>query len=392
MKKIVILGSTGNLGLQVVDIVRKNRDRFKIEAVSCNTNIDIAERQIKEFDIPVAAVVDDVKALELSRRVDCDVYSGISGVVGLTTIDSVHQVVNTLVGSTGIRPTISAIINNKDVALANKETLVTAGDYIMSLAKKYSVNIFPVDSEHSAIYQCLHHERREHISRLIITCSGGPFRDKEYEELFEMRAEDAIKHPSWNMGAKISVDSATLMNKGFEVIEANVLFDVDYSKIDVVIHPQSIIHSLVAFTDSSVLAQLSYPDMRLPIQYALTYPERQACDLEPINLAHISSLNFSAPKIDLFPCLEYAYEAGKIGGTMPCVLNAVNEVAVQAFLHGKIGFMDIPRLIREELDRHSYSLNPDIEEILELDEEIKAATASKLNLEWEKDRATAAAR
>jgi 1-deoxy-D-xylulose-5-phosphate reductoisomerase len=288
------------------------------------------------------------------------------------------MVVNSLVGSIGIRPTIRAIKSGKDVALANKETLVTAGEIIMGLAREHDTLIYPVDSEHSAIFQCLHGEDHGGIERIIITCSGGAFRDRKKEELPCLLPGDALRHPSWSMGEKITIDSATLMNKGFEVIEARMLFGVDYNRIEVVIHPQSIIHSLVEFADRSVLAQLSSPDMRLPIQYALTYPDRIETGLKPLDLARIRTLTFSPPDTGRFPCLDYAYEAGRIGGTMPCVLNAANEVAVRAFLQGAIGFTDIPAIIRRKLDDHAPVTDPGIDEILELDERIKRETYREL--------------
>ena len=381
MKNIAILGSTGSIGLQALDVIRNNREDFAVAALCCDTNIEILERQIREFNVKIVAVCNKEQARNLRRRVCIDVLSGLEGVVELTKLGPVDLVLNSLVGSIGIRPTIAAIAGGKNVALANKETLVSAGEAVMALAKKHGVFLFPVDSEHSAIFQCLNGEKKRHIKKLIITCSGGAFRDRRKDELYNVSAGDALKHPNWSMGEKITIDSATLMNKGFEVIEARMLFDVDYDDIKVVVHPQSIIHSLVEFVDNSVMAQLSCPDMRIPIQYALTYPERAACSGKSLDLAGISYLSFAAPDTSRFPCIDYAIEAGKTGGTLPCVLNAANEIAVRAFLAGRIGFMDIPDLIRRKLDEHEPIMDPDIDEILAVDERIKRETCRELDMD-----------
>ncbi|OHD69781.1 MAG: 1-deoxy-D-xylulose-5-phosphate reductoisomerase [Spirochaetes bacterium RBG_16_49_21] len=383
MKSVTVLGSTGSIGLQTLDVIRKNRKDFTVAALSCGSNIDILERQIREFEVKTAAVFDERKAKELRARVPARVLSGLQGIVELAKLDSADLVLNALVGSIGIRPTVAAIEAGKNVALANKETLVSAGVPVMERAKKHGAVLFPVDSEHSAIFQCLNGENKGSVRRLIITCSGGAFRNHAPADLRRVTAADALKHPSWNMGAKITVDSATLMNKGFEVIEAKMLFGIDYDDIEVVIHPQSIIHSLVEFADCSVLAQLSNPDMRLPIQYALTYPARVGSDCRPLDMAAVKTLSFSPPDTGRFPCIRYAIQAGRTGGTMPCVLNAANEVAVRAFLAGKIGFMDIPELVLKKLDGHEPCMNPDIEELLALDERIKRETMHELHMERE---------
>ncbi|HOT45583.1 MAG TPA: 1-deoxy-D-xylulose-5-phosphate reductoisomerase [Spirochaetota bacterium] len=380
MKRITILGCTGSIGLQTLDVIRRNRNDFAVAGLCCHSSIDIMERQIAEFGVTLAAVFDEDRARELRRRTGIEVLTGLEGIIELAELDRADMVLNALVGSIGILPTEAAIRSGKDVALANKETLVSAGDIIMARAREKGVSILPVDSEHSALFQCLNGENHKAVRRLLLTCSGGAFRDTPHEELQHMTAEDALKHPSWNMGPKITVDSATLMNKGFEVIEARMLFDTDYDAIDVVIHPQSIIHSLVEFVDNSVLAQLGYPDMRLPIQYALTYPERTSAEPAPLDLAALGALTFRSPDLDRFPCLAYAIEAGKTGGTMPCVLNAANEAAVQAFLAGRIGFMDIAALVREALDGHAPSARPDLDEIIELDLRIKRVMAEKLQV------------
>ncbi len=380
MKQITVLGCTGSIGLQTLDVIRRNRDDFTVAGLCCHSSIDIMEQQIAEFGVKTAAVFDEDRARELKRKTGIEVLSGLDGIIEVAKLDGADMVLNALVGSVGILPTAAAIRRGKDVALANKETLVSAGELIMGLAREKGVSILPVDSEHSALFQCLNGENRKAVRRLLLTCSGGAFRDTPCEELNRMTAEDALRHPSWNMGPKITVDSATLMNKGFEVIEARMLFDTDYDAIDVVIHPQSIIHSLVEFVDNSVLAQLSHPDMRLPIQYALTYPERASADPAPLDLAAVRELNFRSPDLDRFPCLAYAIEAGKTGGSMPCVLNAANEAAVQAFLAGRIGFMDIPALVRQALDDHSPVNNPGLEEIIDLDLRIKREITNALSV------------
>lgn len=316
MKNIVVLGSTGSIGLQTLDVIRHNSDDFTVTALSCQSNIDILEQQIKEFNVKTAAVFDDKKARELRRRTGIDVLSGLEGIVELARIDPADMVVNALVGSIGIRPTMAAINRGTNVALANKETLVSAGEIVMGLAKKHESALFPVDSEHSAIFQCLNGERRKSIKRIMITCSGGAFRNRTQEDLRHVTISDALKHPNWNMGAKITIDSATLMNKGFEVIEAKMLFGIGYDDIEVVIHPQSIIHSFVEFVDSSVLAQLSYPDMRLPIQYALTFPERTSNCLRPLDLAGIRELSFDAPDTVRFPVSSML--SRRAGAAEPC--------------------------------------------------------------------------
>ncbi len=374
MKTIIILGSTGSVGTQTLDVVRKNREHFTIAALSCHSNIDVLQKQAEEFHVRTVAVYDHERARELRRRSGLKVLDGIEGMMELARLNPVTMLVNALVGSIGIMPTIAAIDAGTDVALANKETLVSAGEIVMGLAGRRGVRIIPVDSEHSAIFQCLNGEDQGGVRRLILTCSGGPFRERGTDDLESVTAAEALRHPRWEMGAKITIDSATLMNKGFEVIEAKMLFDIAYDRIDVVIHPQSIIHSMVEFADRSVLAQLSNPDMRLPIQYALTWPERRESPLAPIDLAGIGDLSFSAPDRTRFPCLDYAVEAGLAGGTMPCVLNAANESAVRAFLGGGIGFMDIPRLIRRMMDGHRPNPAPEIEEIIALDAIIKNET------------------
>lgn len=396
MKNISILGSTGSIGTQTLDIAKKNPKEFKIAGLTTNNNIELLKKQILEFKPEAVAVMDEEKSDLLKKDADIDVYSGIDGIIKIAKLSSVDTVVNSLVGSIGIRPTIEAIKSKKNIALANKETLVAAGQIVMEEARKNNVNIMPIDSEHSAIFQCLNKEinndknnncninnsnnekkgngYNDIVNKIIITASGGPFRSYTKEQLENVTVKDALNHPTWNMGNKITIDSATLMNKGFEVIEAHWLYGIGYNNIEVVIHPQSIIHSMVEFKDSSTLAQLSFPNMKIPIQYALSYPKRLPLDTKKLNFAEIKELNFEKPNFELFPCLKYGYDAGIAGGTMPAVLNAANEVAVNAFLENKIKFLDIPELIKTMMGKHNSIKNPALNKILEIDRKIKEET------------------
>jgi 1-deoxy-D-xylulose-5-phosphate reductoisomerase len=342
--------------------------------LTVKNNIALLRKQIIEFKPEAVSVMDEEKADELKKDSEVTVYSGIDGIIKIGTLDSSDTVVNSLVGSIGVRPTIEAIKNGKNIALANKETLVTAGSVVMEEVKKNNVNLMPIDSEHSAIFQCITGEQSTDINKLTITASGGPFRDYSKEQFENVTAEDALKHPTWNMGNKITIDSATLMNKGFEVMEAHWLYNFPYDKIEIVVHPQSIIHSLVEFKDNSVKAQLGFPDMKLPIQYALSYPKRFTLNTKKLDLVEIKNLSFEKSNFELFPCLKYAYDAGKVGGTMPAVLNAANEVAVQAFLNKKIKFLDISRLINNMINQHNVIKNPDLNQILDVDKKIKEET------------------
>ena len=374
MKKLSILGSTGSIGTQTLDIVKNNPHEFKVVGLTANKNIELLKNQINEFKPESVAVMDNEKADLLKEDVDINVYSGIDGIIKIAALDETDTVVNSLVGSIGVKPTVEAIRNKKNIALANKETLVTAGSIVMEEVKKNDVNLMPIDSEHSAIFQCLNGENIDDINKIIITASGGPFRDYTKQQLENVSVNDALNHPTWNMGNKITIDSATLMNKGFEVIEAHWLYGIGYKDIEVVTHPQSIIHSLVEFKDNSTVAQLSLPDMKMPIQYALSYPKRFELNVKKLNLTEVKNLSFEKPNFELFPCLKYAYDAGNIGGTMPAVLNAVNEVAVYAFLENKIKFLDIPRLIKTMIEKHNVIKNPVLNEILEIDKQIKEET------------------
>ena len=371
MKKISILGSTGSIGTQTLDVVRANRDKFEVVAISANSSINLLLEQIKEFKPKYVAVYNEASAKVLKEMIPSDinieVLSGMEGLVTISSLDEIDVLLTAIVGMIGLVPTLEAIKKGKTIALANKETLVTAGQLVMEEAKKNNVKILPVDSEHSAIFQCLNGENNKEIESLILTASGGPFRGKTKSELLNVTKNEALKHPNWSMGRKISIDSSTLMNKGLEVIEAKWLFDVNTDKIDVVVHPQSIIHSMVQFVDSSIIAQMGCPDMKLPIQYALTYPDRILNDFERLDFSKLTSLTFEKPDLETFPCLKLAYDSLNMGGTYSAVLNAANEVLVNEFLEDKIGFYDIPYYIEKTLDAHKSISKPSLEEILHID-------------------------
>lgn len=372
-KKIVILGSTGSIGTQTLDIVERNKD-IQIIGLAAYSNIELLEEQIIKFRPQVVCVMLPEKATLLETRlkekqIATEVISGQEGLVTLATLENAEMIVTAVVGMIGLLPTLAAIKAGKTIALANKETLVTAGELVMNLAKENNVPILPVDSEHSAIFQALRGNEHKCISKLILTASGGPFRAYTKEQLEEVTVEAALKHPNWAMGSKITIDSASLMNKGLEVIEAKYLFDVSPSQIDVVVHKESIIHSMVEYIDGSTMAQLGQPDMRHPIAYALYYPERiQASYMKPLDFASIGTLSFEAPKKDLFPCLQFAYDALEMGGTMPAVLNAANEVVVASFLNREIRFLDIPKIIHMVMEKHICINRPTLEDILGCDE------------------------
>lgn len=372
MKKIAILGSTGSIGTQTLDIVSKNDD-LQVVGIAAGRNIDLLEKQIRQFSPRLAAVGDEKKAQELRLRVqdtNCKVVGGMEGLIELAVMEEAEILVTAIVGMIGIRPTVAAICAGKHIALANKETLVTAGHIIMPLAKEHGVKILPVDSEHSAIFQALNGENPKTIEKLLITASGGPFRGKKTEELQNMQVEDALKHPNWAMGQKITIDSATLVNKGLEVMEAKWLFDVDLDRIQVVVQPQSVIHSMIEFKDGSIMAQLGTPDMRLPIQYALYEGERKYLDGERLDFAKLASITFENPDMETFKGLPLAMRASKIGGSMPTVFNAANEKAVALFLNRKIGFLDIYKIIEDAMNEHTLILNPTVEEILNIEQDV----------------------
>jgi len=372
MIKIAILGSTGSIGTQTLDIVRKNKD-LQVLGLAAGKNISMLEEQIREFSPRLAAVGDEKKAAELRERVKdtgCKVVGGMDGLLELAAMEGTQILVTAIVGMIGIRPTIEGIKAGKDIALANKETLVTAGHIIMPLAEQYGVRILPVDSEHSAIFQALNGEEHKTIDKLLITASGGPFRGRKTEDLRDIQVEDALKHPNWAMGQKITIDSATLVNKGLEVMEAKWLFDVDLNQIQVVVQPQSVIHSMIQFTDGSVMAQLGTPDMRLPIQYALYGGTRRYLDGERLDFAKLGSITFENPDMETFKGLPLAMKASRTGGSMPTVFNAANEKAVALFLQKKIAFLDIYRIIEDAMESHKVIPAPTVEEILNIEQEI----------------------
>ncbi|MFI8492091.1 1-deoxy-D-xylulose-5-phosphate reductoisomerase [Peribacillus butanolivorans] len=372
MKYISLLGATGSIGQQTADVVRAHPDQFKIVALSAGKNIELVRTYIQEFEPKLVSVQtkEDYHVLksEFFSKKDIEFMYGDEGLTAVAVYDQATILVNAVIGSVGLYPTLQAIKAKKDIAIANKETLVTAGHLVINEAKKAGVRLLPVDSEHSAIFQALQGEKEKNIERLVITASGGSFRDRTREELKGVTVEEALNHPNWSMGAKITVDSASMMNKGLEVIEAHWLFDLPYDKIDVLLHKESIIHSMVEFHDSSVIAQLGTPDMRVPIQYALTYPDRlPLVGRKRLNLADAGKLHFSDIDFTRYPCLQFAYEAGKMGGTMTTVLNAANEAAVAAFLSGKVSFLEIETLIEKALNQHSVITLPDLETIQEVD-------------------------
>ena len=371
MKNIAILGSTGSIGTQTLDVVRKNND-LRVVAVSAGRSVEKLEQQIREFHPLLAAVWDEKAAEDLKIRIadtTTKVVSGMDGLLELASMPESDILVTAIVGMIGIRPTMEGIRAGKDIALANKETLVTAGHLIMPMAKEYGVSILPVDSEHSAIFQAIHGEEKKEIHKLLITASGGPFRGRTTEELKKVTVSDTLKHPNWVMGQKITVDSATLVNKGLEVMEAKWLFDVDLDHIQVVVQPQSIIHSMVEFKDGAIMAQLGTPDMRLPIQYALYYPHRRFLDGDRVDFTKLREITFEIPDMETFRGLPMAIKASREGGSMPTVFNAANELAVKKFLEEKIGFLDIYEIIAQSMDRHKKIAHPDLDEILSVEQD-----------------------
>lgn len=371
MKKISILGSTGSIGTQTLEVVRANKD-IKVTALTAGGNTELLERQIREFKPLIAAVWTEEDAAHLRialRDMSVRVVSGMEGLLEAATEPLSELLVTAIVGMVGIRPTIAAIREGKDIALANKETLVTAGHLIMPMAREWDVRILPVDSEHSAIFQSLNGERENKIQKILLTASGGPFRGCTREQMKDIQVEDALKHPNWTMGRKITIDSSTMVNKGLEVMEARWLFGVDYSQIQVVIQPQSVIHSMVEYEDGAVIAQLGTPDMKLPIQYALYYPERRFLPGERLDFRKLGKITFEEPDLRNFPGLSLAYRAGKTGGTMPTVFNAANELAVKKFLDREIGYLTITDMIEAAMGRHRTVQDPSVDEILNAEQE-----------------------
>ena len=377
MKKIAILGSTGSIGTQTLEIVRENKD-IEVLGIAARDNIQLLEKQIREFSPKVASVWSEEKALELRSMVadtDTEIVSGMDGLIRVSTLPQVEILVTAIVGMIGIRPTMEAIRAGKDIALANKETLVTAGHLIMPLAEECGVKILPVDSEHSAIFQTLQGNEGNPVRKILLTASGGPFRGKKQEDLMYVQVEDALRHPNWSMGKKITIDSATMVNKGLEVIEAKWLFGVSVDQVQVVVQPQSIIHSMVEYEDGAVLAQLGTPDMKLPIQYALYYPERRDLPGDRLDFWKLRSITFEKPDMDTFYGLKLAYIAGRRGGSLPTVFNAANELAVRQFLNRQITFLEITEIIEDCIRAHKVIEHPTLEQILETE----AATYERIN-------------
>ena len=375
MRKIAILGSTGSIGTQTLEVVRANQD-LQVGALAAGGNVELLEAQIREFHPSLAAGWSEEKAKELKMRtadLDLRIVAGMEGLLEVAEQPESELLVTAIVGMIGIRPTIAAMKAGKDIALANKETLVTAGHLIMPLAEKCKVRILPVDSEHSAIFQCLHGENAGELHKILLTASGGPFRGKKREELKDVQVEDALKHPNWSMGRKITIDSATLVNKGLEMMEARWLFGVEPKDIEIVVQPKSIIHSMVEFVDGAVIAQLGTPDMKLPIQYALYYPNRRYLPGERLDFGMLSQITFEKPDMENFPGLRLAFRAAEAGGSLPTVYNAANERAVALFLDRRIGFLDIPELIERCMDAHKVLQAPSVEEILQTEAEVYEA-------------------
>ncbi len=377
MKKILVLGSTGSIGINTLNVIRNFPDKFQVAALTVNTRIDLLEPQIYEFKPSVVVVKDENLAAKLRKRLTskCEVLSGIEGLIYAAANLDYDILLGAMVGFAGLAPTLEAIKRGKRIALANKETLVVGGEIVTKLCAEHNAELIPVDSEHSAIYQCLVGENVKSVNKIILTASGGPFLNYSKEELHNVTINDALNHPTWKMGNKITIDSASMMNKGLEVIEAHWLFNLPKEKIEVVIHPQSIIHSMVEFIDGSIKAQMGLPDMKLPIQYALAYPERLESSFDKTCLPEIKNLTFFSPDLDKFECLKLAYQALEESGTAPCVLNAANEVAVERFLNGNIKFSYIPTLISKTLEKIENHKSPDIDTIFECDKLAREAAA-----------------
>ncbi len=368
-KKVFILGSTGSIGVNTLDVIRLHPDKFEVEGITINKNSDLLEEQIKEFNPKVVAIRDEKVADDVRKKIPSttELLVGEKGLIEATKSSDYDILLSALVGFSGLRPTIEGIKRGKRIALANKETLVVAGEIITELAKQFNSEIIPVDSEHSAIFQCLVGERHEEVKKLLLTASGGPFFKKSKEELQNVTVSEALNHPNWDMGNKVTIDSASMMNKGLEMIEAHWLFNLPADKIDVIIHPQSIIHSMVEFIDGSIKAQMSQPDMRLPIQYALSYPDRLQNEFTYTSLTDITELSFFKPDFSKFECLKLAFDVLEKGGTAPCILNAANEVAVERFLNNEISFLEIPILIKKALNGIINTQKPNVETIIECD-------------------------
>lgn len=374
VKNIAVLGSTGSIGTQTLAVAAANRDKFNIVALAANSNDGLIQKQIEEFEPDIAVLVDEAAAMRLKSRYigKTKILAGADGLMEAAVYSRSDMVAASMVGFAGLRPTIAAIQAGKDIALANKETLVVAGEIVMRLAREHKISVLPVDSEHSAIFQCLQGENSRTVQKILLTASGGPFRCRKREELRDVSLDKCLAHPNWSMGRKITVDSATLANKGLEVIEAKWLYDISYDQIQVVVHPQSIVHSMVEFIDGAVMAQLGMPDMKVPIQYALTYPGRVKADFPKLDFWNMKDLTFEQPDMDTFVALKYAYEAGKTGGTMPCVFNAANEAAVEAFLQEKIKFLEIYDMIKQTMAAHDVIAAAGLDDLYRADEWARA--------------------
>ncbi|MBE5837656.1 1-deoxy-D-xylulose-5-phosphate reductoisomerase [Butyrivibrio sp.] len=383
MRKIVLLGSTGSIGTQTLDVVRNNSKELEVVGLAANTRVEMVEKQVREFKPKYVCMFDENAAKDLKQRlsdIDIEVYSGMEGLLEIVSVPEADTVLTAVVGMIGIRPTIKAIESGKDIALANKETLVCAGHIIMPLAAKMGVKILPVDSEHSAIFQSLNGEPKDKVEKILLTASGGPFRGKKKAELENMTAADALKHPNWDMGPKVTIDSSSLVNKGLEVMEARWLFDVSLDNIQVLVHPQSIVHSAVQYVDGAVIAQLGVPDMKLPIQYALFYPDRRPMAEKRLDLFELGSLTFEKPDIETFRGLKLAFDAAYAGGSMPTVFNAANEMAVRRFLKGDIRYLEIYDMIEEAMEHHKRVDNPDVDAILLAEKETYEFLGGKYNI------------
>lgn len=381
-RRIAILGSTGSIGTQTLDVIRQHRELFEVELISARRNVALLSAQAREFDAANVVICEDSKYSELSGALegsDCKVWSGVDSLCELVKLQSVDIVVGAMVGFSGLRPTLAALEAGKIVALANKETLVAAGPIVIRTMREHNAVILPVDSEHSAIFQCLLAAQGNKVEKIHLTASGGPFRTWERAKIAAATAREALKHPNWDMGAKVTIDSATMMNKGFEVIEAKWLFDMDPDKINVVVHPESIIHSMVEFTDGAVIAQMGCPDMREPIGFALSFPERVSVGNRKLDFATLGQISFEAPDLKRFPCLELAYEAIRRGGNAPCALNAANEVAVAAYLKGLIGFYEIARINERCLNGLNFVAEPSLEDIFGTNQEIASIADGYIN-------------
>ena len=381
-RKIAILGSTGSIGTQALDVISRHADRFEAYVLVANNSVELLVKQAREMMPEVVVIGNKDKYNQLKDALadlPIKVWCGVEAIEEVVRDENIDLVLTAMVGISGLKPTVSAIKAGKAIALANKETLVVAGELIATLALKHRVPILPVDSEHSAIFQCLNGEGNNRIDKILLTASGGPFRNFTAEQLTKVTKKEALNHPNWDMGMKVTIDSSTLMNKGFEMIEAKWLFDVEPSQIEVLIHPQSIVHSMVQFDDNTIMAQLGQPDMRAPIQYAFSYPERLKLEMEPVDFIKLTQLTFEAPDRDRFPNLNFAYEAIEKGGNMPCVLNAANEVAVSLFLEDRIGFYEMSRLIEKAMDRSAFMREPTLSDYIQCDKETREIIYSLVN-------------